>query len=107
MLIWKDIVVIINTGIFLVCFFFLINKGRRHHRSFGRDQRFGWKSWSGRSKCFVIFFFGGHFFLISNIFFLLVHWVESRERERDGGGARCHGQSVNINGHGDSVRVDA
>ena len=31
MLIGKDIVVIINTGIFLVCFFFLIKKGRRHH----------------------------------------------------------------------------
>ena len=31
MLIGNDIVVIIITGIFLVCFFFLINKGRRHH----------------------------------------------------------------------------
>ena len=31
MLIGKDVVVIINRGIFLVCFLFLINKGRRHH----------------------------------------------------------------------------
>ena len=31
MLIGKDIVVIINTGILLVCLFFLINKGRRRH----------------------------------------------------------------------------
>ena len=31
MLIGKDIVGIINTGIFLVCVFSLINKGRRHH----------------------------------------------------------------------------
>ena len=31
MLIGKDIVVIINTGIFLVWFLFFIKKGRRHH----------------------------------------------------------------------------
>ena len=53
------------------------------------------------------FFFEDHFCLMSNIFFMLVHWVEGGERERDGGGARCRGQCVNINGHCDTVRVDA
>ena len=44
---------------------------------------------------------------MSIFFFLLVRWVESGEREWDGGGAGCRRQCVYINGHGDSVRVDA